>query len=226
MSAPACRLCRRRRARRSCPALRQDICTVCCATKRLTEIRCPSDCRYLASAQNHPPAAVQRRQKRDLRFLLPIVADLPSNQYRLFVFVQNLLHDVARAAEPPVDDRTVREAAETLAKTYETASKGIIYEHQAAGLAAERLSRALKPLLDDPSAAGGPDAPTAGERDLAAVLRCIERAAAGAEAALGDGSRAYLDLMSRMTRPPATAGGAPEPGLDGEAGDEPRIIIP
>ena len=223
MSAPACRLCRRRRARRACPALRQDICTVCCATKRLTEIRCPSDCRYLTSAQNHPPAAVQRQHERDLRFLLPIVTELRPNQYRLFFFVQRLLREAARAAEPPVDDRTVREAAETLAKTYETASKGVIYEHQAAALPAERLLREIKPVLDDPEAAGGPEAR---ERDVAEVLRCVERAAAGAEAALGGGSRAYLDLADRIGGLPAGASGARKRKSDGQAGDEPRIIIP
>ena len=223
MSAPSCPLCRTRRGRRSCPALGHKICTVCCATKRLTEIRCPSDCRYLAAARNHPPAVVQRQQERDLRFLLPIVAELRPSQYRLFFFVQRLLHGAAREAEPPADDRTVREAAETLAKTYETASKGIIYEHQAASLPAERLSRALKPALDDPAAVGGPKA---GERDVAEALRCVERAAAGAEAAVGGGGRAYLDLVDRIGGSLAGAAGAGESAPGEPAGDEPRIIVP
>ena len=223
MSAPVCPLCRKRRARRACPALHRDICTVCCATKRLTEIRCPSDCRYLASAQNHPPAVVQRQHERDARFLLPIVAELQPRQYKLFFVVQLLLHDIARKGELPVDDRTVREAAEALAKTYETATKGIIYEHQASSPPAERLSRELKPLLDDPTAVGGPKA---GERDMAEVLRRVERAAAGAEAALGGGGRAYLDLAGRIAQSPTPAAGAPESGPGGEAGDEPRVIVP
>ena len=220
MSAPVCPLCRRRRARRTCPALGRQICTVCCATKRLAEIRCPADCRYLASAQSHPPAAVQRRQERDARFLLPIVGGLQPKQYELFFFVQKVLHGIARAGRLPVDDRTVRESAEALAKTYETASKGIIYEHQASSPPAERLSQELKPVLDDPPAAGGP---RAGERDLAAVLRCVERAAAGAEAALEGGSSAYLELAGRLSKP---AAGVPETGRREEAGDEPRIIVP
>lgn len=219
MSAPVCPLCRRRRARRTCPALEKAICTVCCATKRLAEIRCPTDCRYLASAQSHPPAAVQRRQERDARFLLPIVAGLQPRQYELFFFVQQLLHGIARAGALPIDDRTVRESAEALAKTYETASKGIIYAHQASSPPAERLSQELKPLLDDPSAGR----PKAGERDLADVLRCVERAAAGADAALGGGASAYLGLVGRMAK---SGPGAAEPGRSEEAGDEPRIIVP
>ena len=201
----------------------RDICTVCCATKRLTEIRCPSDCRYLASAKSHPPAAVQRQNERDARFLLSIVADLPPQQYRRFIAVQSLLHDVARTADPPVDDRTVREAAEALARTYDTASKGIIYDHQAPSLPAERVSRALRPLLDATDEAGRPQAT---ERELAAVLRCIERAAAGAEEALGGGGRAYLELAGRVARSYPRAAGGPEPGRAGETGDEPLVIIP
>lgn len=222
MSAPVCPSCRKRRARRACPALRRDICTVCCATKRLAEIQCPSDCRYLASAQNHPPAAVQRQIERDTRFLLPIVAVLQPHQYRLFLRVQFLLHDVVRNADPPVDDRTVRETADALAKTYDTAGKGIIYAHQASSLAADRLSRELKPRLDAPPEDGGP---RVGDRDLAAVLRCIERAASGAAGALGGGGRAYVDLVSRLVRTSATATRAAA-RRGGKAGDEPRIIVP
>ena len=220
MSAPVCPLCRRRRARRACPALAREICAVCCATKRLTEIRCPDDCRYLASAQSHPPAVVQRRQERDARFLLPIVAGLQPRQYSLFFFLQQVLHGIVLAGRLRVDDRTVRESAEALAKTYETASKGIIYAHQASSPAAERLSQELKPLLDDPPAAGGPKA---AERDVAEVLRCVERAAAGAEGALGGGGNAYLELAGRLAKP---AAGAPGPDRREEADDEPRIIVP
>ena len=223
MSAPTCPLCGRRRGRRTCPALQREICTVCCATKRLTEIRCPSDCRYLASAQSHPPAVVQRQQERDARFLLPIVAELHPHQFKLFFFVQHLLYGIARAGDLPVDDRTVRDTAEALAKTYETASKGIIYEHQASSLPAERLLKELKPLLDDLQAVGGPKAD---ERDLVEVLRCVERAAAGAESALGGGGGAYLDLVGRMVQSSPPAGGGPESGGGEDGGDEPLVIVP
>ena len=200
--------------------MQREICTVCCATKRLTEIRCPADCRYLASAQSHPPAVVQRRQERDARFLLPIVAGLQPSQYELFFFVQQLLHGIDRTGGQPLDDRTVRECAEALAKTYETASKGIIYEHQASSPPAERLSKELKTVLDDPPAAGGPKA---GERDRAAVLRCVERAAAGAEAALEGGGRAYVELTGRLARP---APGASAGGRGEAAGEDPLVIVP
>ena len=61
-----CPLCAKRPAKRACPALRQDICTVCCATKRLVEIACTEDCRYLEASQRHPAAVVKRQIDADL----------------------------------------------------------------------------------------------------------------------------------------------------------------
>ena len=58
---------------------------------------------------------------------------------------------------------------------------------------------------------------------MASVLRCVERAAAGAEAALEGGGRAYVELAGRLAKP---AAGGPAPGGRDEAGDEPRIIVP
>ena len=141
MSAETCPLCRRRRARRACPALRYQICAVCCGTKRLREIRCPSDCTYLVSARTHPPAVVRRQQERDARFLLPIIDGLGRRQYQLFFVVQTTIHRLAETDEMPVNDDVVRDTAQALAATYETASKGIIYEHRPSSLPAERLAR-------------------------------------------------------------------------------------
>ncbi len=164
---------------------------------------------------------VQRRQERDARFLLRVVAGLRPEQFELFFFVQQLLHGIDRAGGLILDDRAVRESAEALAKTYDTASKGIIYEHQASSPTAERLSQELKPRLDDPPTAGGPKA---GERDLAEVLRRVEQAAAGAEAALDGGGRAYLDLAGRLAKPAAGVAGS---GRGEEAGEEePLVIVP
>src|SRR6185295_5439882 len=82
-----CPLCGTRKARRSCPALGQSICPVCCGTKRLTEIRCPRDCVYLTSAVEHPPAAAVRQQQEDTAQLIHSTRDLSREQTRLFLSV-------------------------------------------------------------------------------------------------------------------------------------------
>jgi len=201
MSTETCPLCQRRRARRTCPALVRQICAVCCGTKRLTEIRCPPDCAYLVSARTHPPAVVHRQQERDARFLLPIVGGLDPRQYQLFFLVQGTFHRLAGTGGMTVDDEVVRDTARALSATYETADKGIIYEHHPSSVPAERLARELKPLLEQRDGRS----PMASERDLAAVLRCVERAATKARTALDGDRRAYLDLVARLLH--ASSGG-------------------
>jgi len=72
----SCPLCRDRRGRRACPALGESICSICCGTKRLVEVPCPSDCGYLASAREHPPAVVVRQRQKDLGLLAHFMRDL------------------------------------------------------------------------------------------------------------------------------------------------------
>jgi hypothetical protein len=209
-----CSLCRQRKARRYCPALGYQICAVCCGTKRLTEIRCPSDCPYLASAREHPAAAVVRRQQHDVQLLVDSVRDFNDRQSQLFFLVATFLIQY----EPPelhaLYDADVAEAATALAATFDTASRGVIYEHRAQSLPAERLAAGLKPVLLEAGKSGG----TAFERDAAVVLKRIaEAAAAGAP----DQPRRFIDLLRRVIRKPEGAGpDGPQPR------DAPRLIVP
>ncbi len=188
---------------------------MCCGTKRQTEIACPADCSYLASSRTHPPAIVQRQQKRDVRFLLPIISGLSGRQYQLFFLVQGAFLRLAQTEDMPVNDDVVRETAQALAATYETATKGIIYEHRPTSLAGERLARELKPLLEGQEGRG----PVASEADLVEVLRCVERAATDAHTALDGGTRAYLDLAGRLMQSMSAGDSTQDSGDSGNPGD-------
>lgn len=48
-----CLHCRGRKGKRDCPALGGRICAPCCGEHRRVEIRCPDDCRYLASHEEY-----------------------------------------------------------------------------------------------------------------------------------------------------------------------------
>ena len=219
-----CPLCNQKRARRSCPALGVQICPVCCGTKRLTEIRCPSDCVYLASAREHPAAATVRQQQHDLAWLVSHVRDLNERQSQLFFLVSSFLarYDPGDLHAPI--DADVVEGVGALAATLETAARGVIYEHRPASIPAERLVAALKPVLDEVGAGGG----TAFERDAAVVLRRIEAAAreVSAEPRERSGRRAFLDLLARIIKKP-TAGEQQTSGSD-EEDTRPgsRLILP
>ena len=209
-----CPLCGLRSGRRACPALGKQICAVCCGTKRLVQIQCPSDCAYLATAREHPPAAILRRQQRDLALLVQFMRDLNQRQSELFVVVDTFLLRYQPPELHPLVDDDVIEAAAASAATFETAARGVIYEHRPASLSAERFATALKPLLAEAGKNGG----TAFERDAAVVLRRIEEAAREARAADPGNRRAFLDFLGRVMRPRDEA----KPPAD----EPPRLIVP
>jgi hypothetical protein len=212
-----CPLCRQRKARRSCPALGHQICAVCCGTKRLVEIACPSDCPYLASAREHPPAAALRQQQDDLSAVVRAMRDLNERQSRLFFMALRFLARYEPPALHALRDDDIADAMAALAATFETAARGVIYEHRPGSLPAERLAAALAPVLAEAGQAGG----TAFQRDAAVVLRRVEGSAREAMEEGPDHRRRFVDLVRRVIRQPEDADGDTPP-----TDDRPRVIIP
>ena len=159
------------------------------------EIRCPTDCVYLTTARTHPPAAVQKQQQYDIQVLAPALSSLTERQTQLFFLIGSALlrHRVAESLQRTLDD-DVAAAGASLAATYETAGRGVIYEHQPDGLPAQRLAQALKAALRELIERGGRSI----ERDLAVVMRRIEKGARETRAATQAGDTAFLDLLSRV----------------------------
>jgi hypothetical protein len=213
----SCPLCTQRKARRACPALQQQICAVCCATKRLTEIACPPDCAYLASAREHPPAAAVRQQHRDAALVMRLVQDFNQRQ-------SELLFVVARALisyEPPpfqsLNDADIAEAVSALAATSETAGRGVIYEHRAASGPGAHLASALRALLTE----AGAYRDSAIERDLASALRRLEAILVETRTAeSAQGAAVFLTFLRRiLASPDATE----RPSSDADRA--PRLIV-
>ncbi len=192
----SCPLCGTRKERRACPALRQTICAVCCGTKRLTEIQCPDDCGYLASAREHPAAVVKRRQEHDVAILLPTIEGLTERQYQLFFLFQNLIASHTPEGFARLVDDDVAEAARAVASTLETAARGVIYEHAAQSRPAQRLAAEMKTMLAEMNQQGA----SVYDREAAIVLRAIERGARDTRN-VERGDTAYLTLMARLLQP-------------------------
>jgi hypothetical protein len=221
MHTVVCPLCGNRRARRGCPALGKQICTICCGTKRQVQIQCPPDCAWLASAREHPPAALVRRQQHDVAMLVQFMRDFSERQSQLFFLISTFLVSYQPPELQPLIDDDVAEGMMALAATFETASRGVIYEHRPATLAAERLIAALKPAL----AEAGRGLGSAFERDAAVVLRRVEEAVRDVHGQSRENRRAFLDLLGRVIKDPPSAEAAGEE----EAGSVPaasRLILP
>jgi hypothetical protein len=182
----------------------------------MTEIACPPTCGYLAAAREHPAAVVRRQQERDVAALLPTIQALTERQYQLVVF----LFQTAIARYKPegfarlIDD-DVAEAAEVVAKTLETAARGVIYEHTAQTVTAQRLANELKALLADMRQRGA----KVSDREAAIGLRAIEKGAREVGRATAGGDTAYLDLMARLLQQGPAAAEEVRPA------DPPRLIV-
>lgn len=189
---------------------------MCCGTKRLVQISCPSDCSWLASAREHPPASLVRQQQRDAALITRFMRDLSRGQSELFFLISAFL---ARYQPPdlhaPIDD-DVAEATGSLAATFETASRGLIYDHRPASVPAGRLATALKALL----AEAPPGARSAFERDVAVVLRRVEESVRDVCAVERNNRQAFLDLLRRVIRQ------EPDRSTIDVPGEHSRLIVP
>jgi hypothetical protein len=160
-----------------------------------------------------------------MQFLLPRIGDLTEVQYRLYLFVQALILQHARGTVAAPHDADVADAAASVAATLETARKGIIYEHHAASLPAQRLATEIGKAIGDLVQRAGADGSRM-ERDAAAALRRLERVAREAAAEVPDEaspSESWLVLATRlMAGAPANQTSEQKP----TPADEPRIILP
>lgn len=215
-----CPLCHQRKPRRACPALGHQICAVCCGTKRLVEIDCPSDCVYLEAAERHPAAVVKRRQEHDIGLLMSAAGRLSQEQLQLFFLLQAFVSRFTpEGGLMRLVDADLAEAAGAVAATLETAERGVVYEHQCASPVAEELRRALREFLADVGKGGG----SRFDREAAVVLRGIERGAHHAAPGFDEGDAAYLALVRRVLQD--RPGSRPASSTPSSGPDEPRIVI-
>lgn len=158
----------------------------------MREIRCPSDCGYLTLAREHPPAVAVRQHQHDVALVVEFVRDFSERQSNLFLLAASFLVRYQPPELQPLLDEDVAEACGALAATFETASHGVIYEHRAASLPAERLAAGLRSALE---AGGNRDG--AFERDAAIVLKRIQDGVTSIRSN-EPATRAFLEMLNRV----------------------------
>ncbi len=193
IQAMRCPLCGQRKPRRACPALGETICSVCCGTKRLVEISCPPDCPHLTTAREHPAAVVRRQQEQDFGTILPDLRELSQRQYQLFFLLQSVIARHTPDGLGGLTDLDVAEAAASVAATYETTARGVIYDHVADSLPARHLAADIKAFIGGLAEKAGPGL----DREATGALRAIEQ---GARRTGQKSGREYLELVGRLLR--------------------------
>src|SRR6476660_5145745 len=118
-----CKLCGKRRARRHCPAVHGDICTLCCGTEREVSLSCPLECEFLQEAhRREKPLPVNEKEvsEPDIRVTEEFIRD--HEELLLFCMV-SLVHAALRTDS--ATDADALEALEALIKTYRPAEAGL-----------------------------------------------------------------------------------------------------
>lgn len=194
-----CWFCQNVKGKRTCPARAGElICARCCGTNRRVEIHCPEDCPYL-HGEHDPRWESEASSVLSSLFAAQFVrltereADLLA---RLHIAVLK-----ERAASGGLTDREALEVISTLAKTFETLSKGIVYEHASENPRLQAIVTRLGQALQDRKSW----LPEASDRD---VLEALERLSGGIKQFLDAGSggsgrfvhKGYLDTAARLLR--------------------------
>jgi hypothetical protein len=182
----------------------EQICAVCCGTKREIEIDCPSNCTYLRSGRDY------EAEKRTPDPELMAKADKFNDEFFLTFapIVDAVLSAVVaeRKESQWLVDNDVIEVLKALTATFKTLSSGIYYESLPDSPIRQSLFRRIKSLFDQlmqPSERI--DEPSLKLSEALDILDFITLAAQ-ANSSVRPKSRKYLDFLVSMAQPEQAVG--------------------
>jgi hypothetical protein len=142
-----CKICGKRRARRACPAVHGDICTICCGTEREVSLSCPLECEYLQEAHRRErPIPISDKQLSNSD--VPVSEEFLQTHEELVLFcIYSLVQAAVRTAGAL--DTDVLAALEALIQTHRTLESGLVYETRAENTVAAAVQRSFAASLAD-----------------------------------------------------------------------------
>jgi hypothetical protein len=142
-----CKLCGQRRAKRACPAVQGNICSICCGTEREVSLACPLECEYLREAhRREKPVPVEPKDVSD-RDIEVSEAFIRSHEELLLFCVYSLVQGAQRTSGAV--DTDVLQALEALIRTYRTSETGLFYETRPVNALAAAIQRIFSDSLTD-----------------------------------------------------------------------------
>lgn len=142
-----CKICGKRRARRACPAVQGDICTICCGTEREVSLSCPLDCEYLQEAHQHEkplPITEDQISYPDVQ----VTEEFIHEHDQLLLFCVHSLVQAALKSSGAID-ADVMAALEALIQTRRTLESGLVYETRAENAVAISVQHLFSSSLAD-----------------------------------------------------------------------------
>ena len=199
-----CVLCDQRKAKRFCPAKNALICPQCCGEKRVIEIDCPENCKYLKSGRERESRDYAKR----VRSLGPEASE---KNHRLLSEHQDVIAQLEyllareRLSDRNLTDNNVVQAISVLLETYKTEDKGVLYEKTCEDLRVEALRRELRKSIESLRNPEGKEGrgivdPQNTRLQLSAAIDCLEFVRSLAATNLEDRSSpsGYVDFLARF----------------------------
>src|ERR1700676_1630777 len=137
-----CKICETRRARRFCPAVHGEICSLCCGREREMTLDCPLDCEYLQESRKHDRGIEVKPDEfpnQDIRLSETFLRD---REPLLLAAGRAVLQ--AALETPGAVDYDVREALAALIRTQRTLESGLYYETVPENRVAAALCRRIQ----------------------------------------------------------------------------------
>ncbi len=142
-----CKICGKRRARRACPAVHGDICTICCGTEREVSLSCPLECEYLQEAHRHEkPVSTPQDQVSNLD--IAVTEEFIRSHEELLLFCVYSLVQAALRTQGALDS-DIMAALEALVQTQRTLESGLLYETKAGNSIAAAVQRSFTASLQE-----------------------------------------------------------------------------
>jgi hypothetical protein len=136
------------------------------------------------------------------------------------MLAQALILQHVKGVSPAPNDTDVADGVASVAATLETAAKGIIYEHRAVAIPAQRIADLVSAAIRDLVTRAGSDGARL-ERDAAKALRALERTAREAQKELPDATRPETSWLTVAAR--IFSGTQPPP--ENDAGPAPKLVV-
>jgi len=205
----SCAICQIRRPRRFCPGVRGDICSICCGTEREVSVDCPFDCEYLREARRHEKqdADPALAPNQDIRLTEKFIQD----HQALLNFIGRTIVNVSLSIDGAVDF-DVREALDSLIRTYRTLQSGVYYESLPPNPLAAGIHRGVQESLGDYRRREVQQLGVTRTRDadVLGILAFLQRVEFDHNNGRRRG-RAFLDALSTYSSEPEPAGPSESP---------------
>lgn len=207
-----CKICGKRRARRACPAVRGDICALCCGTEREVSLSCPLECEYLQEAHRREKAIAVSEDEIGNKDI-PVTEEFLQSHEELLLFCVHSLIDAALGTPGAVDSDAIA-ALGALIQTHRTLESGLVYETRAENSIAASMQRSFAAALADYQKLKAEQEGLSCVRNVEILAILVFLYRIGQQSRNGrPRGRMYLDLLRNML---------PEPGVEERA---PSIIL-